>query len=32
MLVLLGTLFLLLTTKIPSPLLVLLCIAMGFVF
>lgn len=32
MLVLLGTLFLLLTTKMPSPLLVLLCIAVGFVF
>jgi chromate transporter len=32
MLVLLGTLFLLLTTKIPSPLLVLICIAVGFVF
>jgi chromate transporter len=32
MLVLLGTLFLLLTTKIPSPFLVLLCIVVGFVF
>jgi chromate transporter len=32
MLVLLGTLFLLLTSKIPSPLLVLICIAVGFVF
>jgi chromate transporter len=31
MLVLLGTLFLLLTTKIPSPLLVILCIAAGFI-
>ena len=31
MLVLLGTLFLLLTTKIPSPLLVILCITVGFI-
>jgi chromate transporter len=32
MLVLLGTLFLLLTTKLPSPVLVLLAIAAGFIF
>ena len=32
MLVLLGTLFLLLTTKMPSPLVVILCIAVGFIF
>ena len=32
MLVLLGTLFLLLTSKMPSPLVVILCIAVGFIF
>ncbi len=32
MLVLLGTLFLLLTTKMPSPLVVILCIVVGFIF
>lgn len=32
MLVLLGTLFLLLTTRIPNPVLVLICIAAGFLF
>jgi chromate transporter len=32
MLVLLGTLFLLLTTKIPSPIVVIICIWAGFAF